>query len=78
MCWKKLTYWMKGGIVGFFIAMFVFALEFGLFGNSVTMGGNPADNFWYYYFIFPVIIILFGVLIGLIYGFFHKKRKTKK
>jgi len=72
MCWKKIKYWLKGGLIGLIIAL-VYDLRILYIGEARDLGT------WIFGLITDLIVIfIIGALIGLLIGFIIKKRKIKK
>ncbi|VVB78966.1 Uncharacterised protein [uncultured archaeon] len=91
MWWKKLSYWFKGGIAGFIISFTLHVIyHFNrLSFNSIADCYDPVarkgvacytGNLFSAVFYSPMfyVLIIAGILIGWIYGFFCRKNKKRK
>ena len=88
MFWKKWPYWIKGGIIGLFVAI-IFSIILQFFGfapiiwhlhqNLVKDLVYPLKyslpDFVYNYILKPLVYIVYGIIIGIIVDVIKKKKK---
>jgi len=81
MCWKKMSYWLKGGII-LTVILFVILLIgmfFSIYSDVQAGNGFKIINFFDAFFTmflwipFLIIAFLIGALIGWIYGKINRK-----
>ena len=71
MCWKKMSYWLRGGLIGIVIAL-IYDLR-GIIFNEVQ-----SLEVWFFALIIDFIItFIIGALFGLIIGGIIERRKKK-
>ena len=71
MCWKKMPYWLKGGIIGAIIAL-IYDIR------GLILYGIRDLGLWFFSLTLDLLIIfIIGALIGLIIGIIIKRRKKK-
>jgi len=87
MCWKKLPYWLKGGIIGLIVGIVVVLIN--LIKNKFQfcytliseIGGfgiiTICDYIWRDYVLPFLIIVLIGIVIGFIVGKIKQSKKRR-
>jgi len=72
MCWKKMQYWLIGGIIGAIIALIYDIRGLVLYGIQDSM------VFWFLSLVMDLLIVFaIGAFIGFIIGAIIKRRREK-